>query len=143
MEIRQKTDLTVELTAAPGLTLRRKGDARSAGGNLRTATVAVADADNWEESAPEVGLPYTHEDYRREVQRLVALRYDPTREAGILREALAAMRAGGDSADPTASEAEALATFEDYNAYVESCKAQAIANLTADAAEAEEKNEEL
>lgn len=69
-------------------------------------------ADSFEELSADDTPAYTREQYRAEVERLIAERYTTGQEIQFAREK--------ESADG----------YADYLAYIEQCKARAIENLT-------------
>ena len=69
-------------------------------------------ADSFEELSADDTPAYTREQYRAEVERLIAERYTTGQEIQFAREK--------ESADG----------YTDYLAYIEQCKARAIENLT-------------
>ncbi len=105
----------VELVAAPGKTLHRKDTDIY----LPRTPVPADNVADWEEtdSVPQ----YTEEEYRSEVERLIALRYTTGQEIQFARE-----------------REEAGGKYAEYLAYVESCKARAAASLAARATGEEE-----
>ncbi len=70
-------------------------------------------ADSFEELSADDTPAYTREQYRAEVERLIAERYTTGQEIQFAREK------------------EAADGYTDYLAYIEQCKARAIENLTA------------
>lgn len=76
-------------------------------------------AESFEELSADDTPAYTREQYRAEVERLIAERYTTGQEIQFAREK--------ESADG----------YTDYLAYVEQCKARAIENLTARPEEAQ------
>ena len=70
-------------------------------------------ADSFEELSADDTPAYTKEQYRAEVERLIAERYTTGQEIQFAREK------------------EAADGYTDYLAYIEQCKARAIENLTA------------
>lgn len=74
----------------------------------------VSNPVEWEELALSEIPPYTKAEYDAEVERLIAERYSPGKEIEVNRE------------HDTKPE-----QFAAYMAYIEECKARAVANLTA------------
>lgn len=74
----------------------------------------VSNPDEWEELALSEIPPYTKAEYDAEVERLIAERYSHGKEIEVNRE------------HDTKPE-----QFAAYMAYIEECKAKAVANLTA------------
>ena len=74
----------------------------------------VRNPDEWEELALSEMPPYTKAEYDAEVERLIAERYSHGKEIEVNRE------------HDTKPE-----QFAAYMAYIEECKAKAVANLTA------------
>lgn len=74
----------------------------------------VSNPDEWEELALSEIPPYTKAEYDAEVERLIAERYSQGKEIEVNRE------------HDTKPE-----QFATYMAYIEECKAKAVANLTA------------
>ena len=110
MEKRFKESIGLwEITAGEGKVLRRRGSQEPS--DARRAT--VADPEEWEDVAAEAIPQYSHEEYCREVERLIALRYSHGREIEVNRE--------------RESKPE---QFAEYMAYVEQCKVEAVENLT-------------
>lgn len=70
-------------------------------------------ADSFEELSADDTPAYTREQYRAEVERLIAERYTTGQEIQFAREK------------------ETADGYADYLAYIEQCKARAIENLTA------------
>lgn len=113
--------IVVEISATEGETLRRKGTL----GNLndRKAVVPASDVDNWE-SVPESVVIAEMEairlekEYKADVVRRIRLKYSADDEAAILRKRLALM-------DSDENAQEAIEEFQEYNSYVENCKAEA------------------
>lgn len=138
MKTRDISENYVEIVAEEGCGLLRKGD-EPAPNPPKRAKVRREDAEAWTEIALKDAPQWTREDYRAEVCRLVAEQYDATREAGILREALSlllpqAANANGVRLGHTEESADAvMEAFGKYNAFVESCKVQAVANLAGQA----------
>ena len=118
MRQRQINERTVELMPDEGKSLRRKedGECLSPG---QPVLVLAGNEESWEEtdSVPQ----YTEEEYRSEVERLIALRYTTGQEIQFARE-----------------REEAGGKYAEYLAYVESCKARAAASLAARATGEEE-----
>lgn len=97
-----------ELVAAEGMWLHRRGTEMYA----RRAAVASGETGDWEETGDRP--PYTREEYAREVERLIGLRYTTGQEIQFAREGEAA----GEK-------------FGEYLRYVELCKTQAKEGLEA------------
>lgn len=108
MEKIVQTSGMVELVAAPGKLLHLKGTAVY----VPKAPVLLRRVDDWEEVDGKP--PYTDDEYAAEVERLIALRYSTGKEIQFARE----REAAGEK-------------YTEYLAYVESCKARAVENLTA------------
>lgn len=107
MEKRELSNGMIELAAPAGKWLHRKGTDIY----VAKAPVPQAKAHEWEEV--DARPPYTGEEYSAEVERLIALRYSTGKEIQFARE----KEAAGEK-------------YDEYLAYVESCKLNAIKNLT-------------
>lgn len=106
MTQREITSTVTELVADPGKWLHKRGTDTY----VPKAPVATADIDKWEEV--DDNPPYTKEEYDREVERLIALRYTTGQEIQFARE-----------------KEEAGEKYVAYLEYVERCKADARAAL--------------
>lgn len=115
MEKIVQTSGMVELVAAPGKLLHLKGTAVY----VPKAPVLLRRVDDWEEVDGKP--PYTDDEYAAEVERLIALRYSTGKEIQFARE----REAAGEK-------------YDEYLAYVESCKTRAVASLAARATGEEE-----
>lgn len=97
------------VAADEGCVLHRKGSRDF----TRNRRAIVADPEAWEDVAAEAVPQYSREEYCREVERLIALRYSHGREIEVNRE--------------RESKPE---RFAEYMAYVDQCKVVAVENLT-------------
>lgn len=119
MNINYKTTTLVELTAAEGCILHRKGSEDYP--RITKASIAATQLDNWEE-LPIADLPrYTAAEYAEEVERLIREKYSVSAELAILRQ-----------------QTEKPDEYAAYYAFAEECKAQAKINLNNKAEEGEE-----
>lgn len=111
METKQLSGGKVEIWTDAAHVIRKIGDNTPT--QIRRRRVNVSELDEWEEVAAEAVPQYSHEEYCREVERLIALRYSHGREIEVNRE--------------RESKPE---RFAEYMAYVEQCKVEAVENLT-------------
>lgn len=107
MTHREITPTVTELVAAPGKWLHKRGTDTY----VAKAPVATADIDKWEEVDDKPA--FIKEEYDREVERLIALRYTTGQEIQFARE-----------------KEEAGEKYAAYLEYVERCKADARAALS-------------
>lgn len=112
MNTTQKTDNLVELCTDAEHILHRIGSEDYP--TIRRIMVEATDAANYEEVSVADIPPYTKAEYDAEVERLIAERYSHGKEIEVNRE------------HDTKPE-----QFAAYMAYIEECKAKAVANLTA------------
>lgn len=112
MNTTQKTDNLVELCTDAEHILHRIGSEDYP--TIRRIMVNATDAANYEEVSVADIPAYTKAEYDAEVERLIAERYSNGKEIEVNRE------------HDTKPE-----QFAAYMAYIEECKAKAVANLTA------------
>ena len=112
MNTTQKTDNFVELCTDAEHILHRIGSEDYP--TIRRIMVKATDAANYEEVSVADIPAYTKAEYDAEVERLIAERYSHGKEIEVNRE------------HDTKPE-----QFAAYMAYIEECKAKAVANLTA------------
>ena len=112
MNTTQKTDNLVELCTDAEHILHRIGSEDYP--TIRRIMVEATDAANYEEVSVADIPAYTKAEYDAEVERLIAERYSHGKEIEVNRE------------HDTKPE-----QFAAYMAYIEECKARAVANLTA------------
>lgn len=112
MNTTQKTDNLVELCTDAEHILHRIGSEDYT--TIRRIMVEATDAANYEEVSVADIPAYTKAEYDAEVERLIAERYSHGKEIEVNRE------------HDTKPE-----QFAAYMAYIEECKAKAVANLTA------------
>lgn len=112
MNTTQKTDNLVELCTDAEHILHRIGSEDYP--TIRRIMVNATDAANYEEVSVADIPAYTKAEYDAEVERLIAERYSHGKEIEVNRE------------HDTKPE-----QFAAYMAYIEECKAKAVANLTA------------
>lgn len=113
METKQLSGGKVEIWTDAAHVIRKIGDNTPT--QIRRRRVNVSELDEWEEVAAEAVPQYSHEEYCREVERLIALRYSHGREIEVNRE-----------------RDEKPERFAEYMAYVTACKVQAKELLTGD-----------
>lgn len=107
----ERTDGRVELLAAEGCFLRRKGSTEDCRDNRRL-TVPADRVDEWEEVAIGSLPAYTEAQYEERVTELIRERYSVSAELAVLRQR-----------DTKPEE------FAAYDAYAEECKARAREEL--------------
>lgn len=108
----ERTDGRVELLAAEGCFLRRKGSTEDCRDNRRL-TIPADKADEWEEVGADSLPAYTEQQYEERVTELIRERYSVSAELAVLRQR-----------DTKPEE------FADYNAFAEQCKARAREELS-------------
>lgn len=108
----ERTDGRVELLAAEGCFLRRKGSTEDCRDNRRL-TVPADRVAEWEEVSADSLPAYTEQQYEERVTELIRKRYSVSAELAVLRQR-----------DSKPGE------FADYNAFAEQCKARAREELT-------------
>lgn len=111
METKQLSGGKVEIWTDAAHVIRKIGDNTPT--QIRRRRVNVSELDEWEEVAVDALPAYSREEYCREVERLIALRYSHGREIEVNRE--------------RESKPE---RFAEYMAYVDQCKVVAVENLT-------------
>lgn len=119
MNINYKTTTLVELTAAEGCILHRKGSEDYP--RITKASIAAAQLDDWEELNTADVPRYTAAEYAEEVDRLIREKYSVSAELAILRQ-----------------QTEKPDEYAAYYAFAEQCKAQAKENLNNRAEEGED-----
>jgi hypothetical protein len=108
----ERNDGRVELLAAEGCFLRRKGSSEDCRDNRRL-TVPADRVAEWEEVAIGSLPAYTEAEYEERVTELIRERYSVSAELAVLRQR-----------DSKPEE------FAEYDAYAEECKARARMELT-------------
>jgi len=108
----ERTEGRVELLAAEGCFLRRKGSTDNSRDNRRL-TIPADKADEWEEVPVDTLPAYTEAQYEQRVTELIRERYSVSAELAVLRQR-----------DTKPDE------FAAYNAYAEECKARAREELS-------------
>lgn len=108
----ERTDGRMELLAAEGCFLRRKGSSEDCRDNRRL-TVPADRVDEWEEVSADSLPAYTEAEYEERVTELVRRRYSVSAELAVQRQR-----------DTKPEE------FADYNGYAEECKQRAREELS-------------
>lgn len=117
MEKKRLDDRFYDVTATPGMLLRRKGADQAADG-APSAIIAADQLNSWEEvAAADIeaakAAKAAEQDYEADVEARIRTRYSVSQELAILRQR-----------DTKPEE------FAEYNAYAEECKAEAKRNQT-------------
>lgn len=107
----ERTDGRVELLAAEGCFLRRKGSSEACRDNRRL-TVPADRVNEWEEMSADSLPAYSEAQYEERVTELIRERYSVSAELAVLRQR-----------DSKPGE------FADYNTFAEECKARAREEL--------------
>ena len=111
MDIRNINTELVEITADSGYILHKIGDNDYY--KIRKVAIKASDIDKYEEILIEDIPPYSYEDYKKEIIKLIREKYDQNDEFAILRK----------------SKADNMEEYNEYNTFVEDCKIKAKENL--------------
>ena len=115
MNIRAINETLIEVSSDNGYVLRLKGEEQS---SIRKVVINQDRLNDWEEIPLADIFPYTKEEYKAEVIRLIREKYDNNDETAILRKML-----------QSKPEERYIDEYENYNSFVEDCKLKAKETL--------------